>query len=191
VKRTVIACGLAGLLVGDSVVAADRELTLRDVQDLMTQAQARGLVGRARKTRPVEARPARPGEIVVTVIAGEGKETQSRPAESRDWVVRNRCAQTGNEQYLVAATEFGERYRVTGQPAGREGWREARPVGKAMLFFRVTEAQGRFTFTAPWGERMVAAPGDAVVQDPEDPGDIYRVAARSFECTYEVLVPPS
>ena len=193
VNPTVIAFGLVGLLVGDPLVTAGRDLTLRDVQDLMAQAEALGLVGHARKTRLVDVRPARPGEVVVTVIAGEGKETQSRPAEKGDWVVRNRCDQTGNEQYLVAAAKFGERYRVTGKPVGPDGWQEARPVGKLMRFFRVTPAQGRFTFTAPWGEKMVAAPGDAIVQDPADLGDVYRVAASSFECTYEVAqkaLPP-
>jgi hypothetical protein len=184
--RTLKALGLAVLLVPDPLGAAGRELTLQEVQDLMSQAQARHLVGRARKTRLVDVRQARPGEVVVTVIAGEGKETQSRPAERGDWVVRNRCPATGNEQYLVDRAKFGERYQLTGGAPGAEGWREARPVGKVMRFFRVTDEQGRFDFIAPWGEKMVAAPGDAIVQDPDAPGDIYRVAARSFACTYEV-----
>ena len=42
------------------------------------------------------------------------------------------------------------------------------------------------TFEAPWGETMVAKAGDAIVQDPDKPGDTYRVAAASFRCTYEV-----
>jgi hypothetical protein len=66
--------------------------------------------GVARKTRPVDARPATEGEIVVTAIAGEGVETRSKPAAKGDWVVRNRCAETGNEQYLVAASRFPARY---------------------------------------------------------------------------------
>ena len=50
-------------------------------------------------TKPVDARPARPGEIVVTLIKDEGHETRSRPAEAGDMVVRNRCPETGNEAY--------------------------------------------------------------------------------------------
>src|SRR5688500_18742495 len=80
-----------------------------DVAALMSRARAKGLVKTGRKTRPVDARPARPGEIVVTVVKGE-KETQSRPAAAGDWVVRNRCPETGNEEYLVSAKTFGERY---------------------------------------------------------------------------------
>ncbi len=56
-----------------------------------------------------------------------------------------------------------------------------------MRFVVLTAKQGEFTFTAPWGEPMVARPGDAIVQDPANPADTYRVAAASFACTYEVV----
>ena len=81
-----------------------------DVQALFARAQAEGRVGAARKTKPVDVRPARPGEVVVTVIAGEGKETQSPPAAAGDMVVRNRCPETGNEEILVGAAKFAQRY---------------------------------------------------------------------------------
>ena len=165
--------------------AEDR--TLGQVRQMMKEAEAHGLVRRAKKTKPVDARPARPGEVIVTVLAGEGKETRSRPAVKGDWVVRNRCEATGHEQYLVAAARFKERYQGAGMAPGRDGWLEHRPVGKVMLFFVLKPEHGEFTFTAPWGERMVAKPGDAIVQDPERPEDTYRVAAASFACTYEVL----
>ena len=59
-----------------------------------------------------------------------------------------------------------------------------------MRFFVVGETEVAFTFTAPWGEEMVARPGDAIVRNPADPTDTYRVAAAAFECTYEVVTPP-
>jgi hypothetical protein len=37
---------------------------------------------------------------------------------------------------------------------------------------------------------MVARPSDAIVRNPADPEDIYRVAAAAFGCTYEVVAPP-
>jgi hypothetical protein len=163
------------------------ERSLDEVRALFKEAEARGLVREARKTKLVDARPAKPGEVIVTVIAGEGKETQSKPAEKGDWVVRNRCEPTGNEQYLVSAAKFEERYRGTGKTAGKDGWQEHRPEGKVMRFFVLTPEHGEFVFTAPWGERMVAKPGDAIMQDPQDPEDTYRVAAASFACTYEIL----
>jgi hypothetical protein len=179
-------------VLGTLAAAAPAQMSAQDrpldqVRALVEKAQASGLARTARKTKPVDARPAKPGEVVVTTIAGEGKETQSPPAKPGDWVVRNRCPATGNEQYLVDGKKFPGRYERTATPPGGDGWEEYRPVGKAMRFIVLTAADGEFTFTAPWGERMVAKPGDAIVQDPDNPGDTYRVAAASFACTYEVV----
>lgn len=160
---------------------------LAEVVSLMAAAHANGLARVARKTRPVDARPAKAGEIVITTIKGEGKETQSRPALEGDWVVRNRCPETGNEEYLVSADKFTERYEATGSPPGQDGWREFRPMGKEVRFVILAPGDGPFSFTAPWGEDMVARPGDAIVQDPSDEKDVYRVARASFDCTYELL----
>ena len=81
-----------------------------DVVEYFVRSQdARG-AGLARKSKPVDARPAKPGEVVVTIIKGEGKETQSPPAKSGDMVVRNRCPETGYEQFLVPAASFVQRY---------------------------------------------------------------------------------
>ncbi len=164
-------------------IVADR--TSAQIRQMMDEAEAHGLVRQAKKTRPVDARPARAGEVVVTVILGEGKETQNT-ANAGDWVVRNRCT-AGREEYIVTADKFRERYESTGKPPTEDGWQEFRPLGKVVRFFVVKPEHGEFTFTAPWGESMIAKPGDAVVQDPTRPDDIYRVAAASFACTYEVI----
>jgi hypothetical protein len=37
---------------------------------------------------------------------------------------------------------------------------------------------------------MVARPGDAIVQDPANPSDTYRIAGAAFACTYEVTHSP-
>jgi hypothetical protein len=156
---------------------------------LMAQAQKDGRLKTARKTKLVDARPARAGEVVVTVIAGEGKETTSKPAAEGDRVVRNRCPKTGNEQYLVAAAKFAGKYEATGKPADEDGWQEYRPVGSDMRVLLLDASTPPFTFTAPWGEEMVARGGDAIVQDPKDARDVYRVARASFDCTYEIARP--
>ena len=186
-KIAVLALGLGVFLMSEPAPSPVRDRTLDEVRALMKYAEAHGLVRKTKKTRPVDARPAKPGEVIVTIIAGEGKETQSRPAEKGDWVVRNRCEATGNEAYLVAGDKFKERYQGAGKPAGQDGWQEYRPLGKVMHFLVLKPEHGEFAFTAPWGERMVAKPGDAIVQDPEDPADAYRVAAAAFACTYEIL----
>ncbi len=147
--------------------------------------------GLARKTRPVDVRAARAGEVVVTVIKGEGKETESPPAKPGDMVVRNRCPETGNEEILVSAAKFAQRYDGPVGTADREGWSAYRPRGVEMRFVVVGDKDGAFAFTAPWGESMVAKPGDAILQDPADPDDTYRVARAAFACTYEVTQAPA
>jgi len=186
-KVAVLTAMLGVLTMSEPARSSTQDKTLDEVRALVNSAAAAGLVRTAKKTKPVDARPAKPGEVVVTVIAGEGKETQSAPAKPGDWVVRNRCQATGNEEYLVDGAKFTGRYLRTDAPPGPDGWQEHRPVGRAMRFFVLTPAHGEFAFTAPWGERMVAKTGDAIVQDPENPGDTYRVAAASFACTYEVV----
>jgi hypothetical protein len=173
--------GAATIAPADAITKSREEIVT-----FMAEAKARGRVRLARKTLPVDARPARPGEVIVTFIRGEGKETQSRPAVAGDWVVRNRCPETGNEQYLVGADTFEERYEPTHPATSAEGWRGFRPVGKEVRFVVLDGRDGSFSFVAPWGEPMVARPGDALVQDPVNEKDVYRVARASFACTYEV-----
>lgn len=165
-------------------------MNFMDINVLFEEALNDGRVGVARKSQPVEVRPAAPGEVVVTMIAGEGKETESRPAAAGDMVVRNRCEATGNEEYLVSANTFAERYDGPLGSQDASGWSTYRPRGGDLLYFIVRDKDGAFSFTAPWGEEMVAKPGDAIVRDPADPSDSYRVAAAAFECTYEVIKAP-
>jgi hypothetical protein len=58
-----------------------------------------------------------------------------------------------------------------------------------MTYFIVTDEVGPFNFRAPWGETMVALPGDAIVQVQTDESDTYRVAAAAFRCTYDIVNP--
>ena len=181
-------CLLSGLAIGAEATA--QAVPQRDVHALFDAAEAAGRVGIARKTKPVDGRPAKPGEIIVTVIKGEGKETQSPPAEAGDVVIRNRCPETGNEEYLVKAARMATRYEGPLGAADAQGWQAYRPKGIELRYFVVGTGEGDFTFKAPWGEDMVARPGDAIVRNPQDPKDTYRVAGLSFACTYEVVKAP-
>lgn len=135
-------------------------------------------------------RPAKRGEVIITLIKGEGKETQSPPAKPGDMVVRNRCPETGNEEILVSSTSFSRRYEGPTGVKGADGWSPYRPRGIPMRFVVVAERDGEFSFVAPWGEKMVARPGDVIVQDPSNPTDTYRVARAAFACTYEIVQAP-
>jgi hypothetical protein len=180
---------MAMLAVLMSAPAGAQPVPQVDVHVLFDQAESEARVGLARKTMPVDARPAEPGEVVVTLIAGEGEETRSPPAMPGDMVVRNRCPQTGNEEILVEADKFAQRYEGPLDAADTAGWQTYRPRGVEMRYLVVREADGAFTFTAPWGEPMVAHSGDAIVRNPQDPADTYRIAAAAFACTYEILQP--
>jgi hypothetical protein len=158
-----------------------------DVVSYFAEFRDGGLAGLARKTRPVDVRPAKPGEIIETIIAGEGKETQSPPARQGDMVVRNRCPETGNESILVSAEKFKKRYEGPIGKADAEGWSPYRPRGVKMLYVVVGETDGEFSFIAPWGEKMVARPGDAIVQDLKNEKDTYRIQKAAFACTYEII----
>jgi hypothetical protein len=162
-----------------------------DVRAFFASAMDAGRSGMAEKTKTVDARPAAPGEVVVTIIRSEGVETKSKPAELGDMVVRNRCEPTGNEQYLVKAASFARRYGPPAAEADREGWRPYQPVGVLTRFVILRPDEGPFTFKAPWGETQVAKPGDVIAQDPSNPADTYRIAALSFACTYAVVKAPS
>ena len=188
-KQGLVSTGSALIIAGlwcsiASPATAQRKI---DVQSYFKSARDAGRAGLARKTKLVDVRPARPGEVIVTVIKGEGKETQSPPAKKGDMVVRNRCPETGNEQILVPAAKFARRYEGPLAKAKSGEWRPYRPRGVRMRYTVVLKSDGRFTFTAPWGERMVARPGDAIVQDLKNPKDTYRIAKAAFECTYEIL----
>ncbi len=161
----------------------------RDIKEMFAAALAAGRVGSAQKFKQVDARKAKPGEVIVTMIAGI-KETESKPAQPGDMVVRNRSPETGNEEILVAAKEFAKRYRAADGGAGTGGWREYRPIAPEMRFFIVSKAEGSFRFIAPWGREMIVEVGDAIVQNPENPDDTYRVAAKSFMNTYVIMKSP-
>lgn len=144
---------------------------------------------RARRCSSI-VRPATAREVIVTTIKGEGVETQSPPASDGDMVVRNRCPETGNEEILVPAASFSRRYEGPVGPQSADGWAPYRPRGVAMRFVIVAEEDGEFSFIAPWGEAMVARPGDAIVQDLENAADTYRVQRFAFACTYEIVREP-
>lgn len=155
----------------------------------MAEAKHRGITGIARKTKEVDARPASPGEIIITFIKGQGVETRSKPAEKGDWVVRNRCEETGNEEVLVKARGFKDRYGEPLNEANAAGYRAFKPKGVDMTYFIVTDETGPFNFRAPWDDIVVALPGDAIVQVQTDESETYGVAQVAFACTYDIVEP--
>lgn len=164
-------------------------LPQRDRLEWMAAAAAEGRTGIARKTAPVDARPAVAGEVVVSIIAGQGVETRSPPAAAGDWVVRNRCDASGNEEILVTAERFPTRYGDPQSGPDAAGYREFHPTGAEMVYAIVPEADGEFAIVAPWGELQRVLPGDTMAQVADNPDDTYRIEKRAFDCTYEIVTP--
>lgn len=181
------------LVLSVAVSCPDRGLHAQDAIDVVNYFQRAQNIkgsGLARKIKIVDVRLAKRGEVIVTMIKGEGKETQSPPAKPGDMVVRNRCPETGNEEILVSSASFSRRYEGPVGAKAADGWSPYRPRGIPMRFVVVAEQDGEFSFVAPWGEKMVARPGDSIVQDPDNPKDTYRVARAAFACTYEIVRAP-
>lgn len=187
---------LIGLTLIPSFVFANTlsQLPQKERVTYFTQAQQTGITGIAIKTKPVLARPAKEGEIITTIIKGEGVETISEPAKEGDWVVQNICAATGNEEILVRKAKFVQRYKeadksnihLTPVP---DNYLPFIPKGIEMNYFIVPESTPEFAMQAPWGELQRFQAGDAVVQSTTDSQDIYRIQKAAFECTYTIIKP--
>ena len=180
--------GRGAMLAALLALACGAQAAQSDVHAMFDQAERDGRVGLARKTMPVDVRPARPGEVVVTVIAGEGKETQSPPAQPGDMVVRNRCRGTGNEAILVSAAKFAERYEgPLGRPMQPAGGRTVRAASR-WLISSCAPPMARLPSPPP-GRADGGAPRRRHRARSRDPADTYRIAAAAFACTYEILRP--
>lgn len=164
-----------------------QSLRRRDRTLFFETATDEGRIRRAQKVGEVDARRAKAGERIVSIIAGEGLETVSRSAREGDWVVRSRCAETGHEEQLVDPETFKARYAPCGTRAGGSGFARFIARWSPVRFCTVREDEGHFAMLAPWGELQRYAPGDAVVQLPGSPSDIYRVHRRAFALSYKVL----
>ena len=125
--RRTLCAGFAALLLSGQMSFAQTPI---DIYAYFQKARDLGGDGLARKTKIVDAREATPGEVVVTVIKGEGTETQSPPAKAGDMVVRNRCPESGNEEFLVPNAKFVTRYEGPTGPAGEGGRRPYRRAAR-------------------------------------------------------------
>jgi hypothetical protein len=135
--RRTLCAGFAVLLSSGQMSFAQTPI---DIYAFFQKASELGGEGLARKTKTVDVRRAKPGEIVVTILKGEGKETQSPPAKAGDMVVRNRCPESGNEEFLVSASKFASRYDGPTGPAGQDG---LAPVSAARRGYALRRGDGR------------------------------------------------
>lgn len=139
-----------------------------------------------KKVKPVWARPARPGEHIVTHSAS-GVETRNT-AKPGDMLVENQT--TAGEQYIVSRDVFDARYSPGGEWRGEFEIYIPKGVVEAICLSAENcermKLPPRFHFIAPWGEEMLALQGDYLALSP-DMGETYRIDREAFFETYAPL----
>ncbi len=141
-----------------------------------------------KKNAIVFAREAIEGERIDT-ITSDGKET-SNTAKVGDYVIQAQT--TAKEQYIVPKSTLLNRY-VKVEMSAPKGWSAYRATGQCYAIPFEGDLYHSFggtelNFKAPWGEPMVVKQGDMLATDV-DYTEIYRIARKEFEETYELTSP--
>jgi hypothetical protein len=116
----------------------------------------------------------------IETILPDGKETKNK-AEPGDIIISG----VSGEKYVVKAKKFGSLY------SGKIGEKvKVAPNPREVAKFT---GKDEITFKAPWGEDMVAKPGDYIVKDVQSDGSVgyYRIAKSEFEKTYNPIADTS
>ena len=138
-----------------------------------------------RKFQRVHARQAVAGEIVISKTA-DGEETINTAAAD-DMLVRNLTE--AQELYLVGKTKFEKLYSVL--ESFDDEWTLYEPLGevKAIDITRdvttMLDVGEEFYIVASWGKEQLARLGDKLVAPLPDLDEIYRIARKEFNETYE------
>lgn len=132
-----------------------------------------------KKFAKVTARPAKHGEIVVT-ITSDGKETINKAKEG-DFVVRNKT----KEKYILPKKTLNNRYDHLGHAYGQ--WESYEAKGEILAIkYKTDEMQEIPRFKASWGEMMTLKDGDMLCTPLPAKDEIYRIAAKEFKETYKL-----
>lgn len=136
------------------------------------------------KFQQVDARPAEPGEIVISRTSS-GEETSNR-AGANDMLVRNLTH--AREQYLVGVDKFRARYQKLEDLD--DGWVRYEPIGEVRAIeidHDLTTRIGvgtRFYIMAPWGTEQLVCEGNYLVTPVPTQDEIYRIDTSEFNETY-------
>lgn len=141
---------------------------------------------RYKKKSLIRAKKAEAGLVVVTKTS-DGIETQNT-AEKGDWLVENQTS--AHEKYLINADTFEKKYTMMHSLG--QGWGCYRPKGEIFAMkvsvhdLENLGAKEILEFQAPWKESIVLKPDDFLVISLEK-SEIYRVAKKEFQETYEAI----
>lgn len=142
-----------------------------------------------KKFRQVHARPAVPGETIVSELA-DGEET-AKTARDNEMVVRNLTE--AQEEYIVGKEKFANLYSEI-EPVD-DKWTLYAPLGEVLAIEisrdLTTELNvgEEFYIIAPWGSEQLAKEGDLFVTPAAKMDEVYRIARKEFEETYKLKDP--
>ncbi len=142
------------------------------------------LGGTYKKIKPVQARKAVEGEIVVS-ITESGEETTNR-AGVNDVVARN--GTKAGEEYIVNMDTFLDRYFVNDEPDGT--WKTYKPKGKVKALEVTQEViaflgvGSLFFIEAPWQADQYCEENDYLVSPYPELKEVYRIGNSEFKETY-------
>lgn len=143
--------------------------------------------GHYRKYRNINARPAVEGEKVISIL-DDGEETVNF-AKADDMVVRNLTE--AKEKYIVSKEKFAKLYQEIEKVDDKS--KLYRPQGevRAIEITRdITSDLGvgeEFFVIAPWNAEQLARDGDMFVVPLPAKDEIYRIARKEFDETYELV----
>lgn len=157
-----------------SVETAMKKKPRTEVVDLFKARMQQRMVKKYNKFGTVEARLAKMGEKIDTIV--NGKKETTNTAKNGDYVVKN----PSGEQYIISGDKFNSRYQLQNRSIG---WSLYNATGSCWAF----KYEGpKFTFEAPWGEDMLVETGDYIaVAGIDNLDDIYRIEKNSFKQTYK------
>ena len=141
------------------------------------------------KVGTIDARPAKPGELIITATT-DGKETEN-VAQAGDYVVVN----PGGEEYILTPQKMQNRYQAVSQQVSQRGaaFRVFAATGKCygvvvdtaiLKRLSLAEDTAVFEFEPSWGGSMVCRLGDMLVTTNRTVPEVYRIAIAEFKQTY-------
>jgi len=120
-------------------------------------------------------RMVRRGGAPLSTVAGDGTQ-ETNNIVTKNHTVLNNVGNTAN-RWAAETPTFNRKYE---QDPTRQG--VYKPKGGPMNAAQINEP---ISFTAPWGERMNVDKGGYILQDPNNPNDIYGISGKDFDSTYK------
>lgn len=120
-------------------------------------------------------RMVRKGAAPLTTVAGDGTQ-ETNNMVTKNHTVLNNVGNTSNK-WAAETPTFKRKYEQDPSNSGTY-----KPKGGPMNAAQINEP---ISFTAPWGEKMNVDKGGYILQDPNNPNDIYGISGKDFDSTYK------